>query len=138
MAKERKYLDEFEMSLLEKYGIKILKKKYDIGDLISMLPKKWNFEDYEFGHKTVQKHFFELHFDGYEWRCASPVWYYSGACIKTVNFESRGETVLQCLLDAVLRLAKDPIGRRYLSKTYVVEDWRYEPDKSKEKDDKLD
>ena len=38
MAKERKYLDEFEMGLLEKYGIKILKKKYDVLDLLDMLP----------------------------------------------------------------------------------------------------
>ena len=41
MKTERKYLDDFEMSLLEKYGIKILKKRYDVSDLLDMLPKKW-------------------------------------------------------------------------------------------------
>ena len=41
MKKERKYLDEFEMGLLEKSGIKRLKKKYDVNDLLDMLPKRW-------------------------------------------------------------------------------------------------
>ena len=41
MARERKYLDEFEMNLLEKYGIKRLKKKYDVIDLLDILPKQW-------------------------------------------------------------------------------------------------
>ena len=55
MTRERKYLDKFEMGLLEKYGIKILKKKYDIGDLLSMLPKKWQTEDVEFGKKNHRR-----------------------------------------------------------------------------------
>jgi hypothetical protein len=56
MTSERKYLNEFEMNILEKYGIRRIKKKYDIGDLLSMLPKTWQIEDYEFGHKTKQNY----------------------------------------------------------------------------------
>ena len=41
MKTERKYLNEWEMSLLEKYGIKMLKKKYDVCDLLDILPKRW-------------------------------------------------------------------------------------------------
>lgn len=33
MKTERKYLEE--------YGIKRLKKKYDVNDLLDMLPKRW-------------------------------------------------------------------------------------------------
>jgi hypothetical protein len=130
MTPERKYLDEFEMGLLEKYGIRILKKKYDIADLLSMLPKQWQEEDYEFGHKTVQTYGLNIEWDGIYWTCTTPIWYTEGACTKTANNRSRGDSVLECFFGAVLRLAKDPMGRRYLSKTYVIEDWRYKAEKN--------
>ena len=125
MTPERKYIDDFEMNLLKKYGIKILKKKYDIADLLSMLPKTWKEGDFEFGHKTVQEYGLNIEFNGYDWSCTTPVWVYGGACVKTADNRAYGETVLLCLLNAVLRLAKDAIGRNYLSKTYVVENFRY-------------
>lgn len=125
MTPERKYLDDFEMNLIKKYGIKILKKKYDIADLLSMLPKTWQEEDFEFGHKTVQNYGLNIEFNGYDWTCTTPVWAYGGACVKTADNKAYGDTVLRCLLNAVLRLAKDSIGRDYLSKTYVVENFKY-------------
>lgn len=129
MTRERKYLDEFEMGLLEKYGIKILKKKYDIGDLLSMLPKKWQTEDVEFGKKITEDWGLNIEFNGYDWSCTTPIYVVSGACVKTINNKAYGDTVLECLLNAVLRCAKDQMGRRYLSKTYVIEDWKYDPKK---------
>lgn len=66
MKKERKYLDEFEMGLLEKYGIKILKKKYDVLDLLDMLPKRWK----EYDNWVTINFWWD---DGMrEWHCTTP------------------------------------------------------------------
>jgi len=76
MAKERKYLDEFEMSLLEKYGIKILKKKYDVLDLLDMLPKRWK----EYDNWTSIQIWYEYGMN--EWHCTTPYWFFEGACVR--------------------------------------------------------
>ena len=126
MSKERKYLDEFEMRLLEKYGIKILKKKYDVLDLLAMLPKRWK----EYDNWTTIDIWWD---DGMrEWNCTTPYWFYEGACVKASWNNVTGDTLLDCLLNAVLTLAKRDRG--FLSKTYAVENWKYKP----EKDEKLD
>lgn len=124
MKTERKYLDEFEMSLLEKYGIKILKKKYDVSDLLDMLPKKWkegNKRDRNESWNGIQ---IEYDYGTSEWTCTTPHWFYGGACGVVTWNTVRGATLLECLLGAVLTLAKKG-DRRYLKKTYVVEDWKY-------------
>lgn len=117
---ERKYLDEFEMGLLENYGIKILKKKYDVNDLIEILPKKWKEYDNWVG--------IEITYDWSmnEWHCTTPWWFTGGACVISTWNYVKGDTLLVCLLNAVLTLAKR--DRRYLSKKYVVEDWKYVPE----------
>ena len=119
--KERKYLDEFEMSLLKKYGIKTLKFKYDISDLLDMLPKKWKDKN----GNTVG---FNIWYD-----CGMNMWYTHvpseiSELNRTHNYHQRGDTMIECLLIAVLELAKDPYGRTLLSKTYVVEPWKYKED----------
>jgi alpha-ketoglutarate-dependent taurine dioxygenase len=130
MAKERKYLDEFEMNLLEKYGIKRLKKKYDVNDLLDILPKRWkegNKENHDENWKTIQ---FWWDDGMREWHCTTPYWFFEGACVKATWNDVRGDTLVECLLAAVLTLAKR--DRRFLSKTYVVEDWRYKPENKDE------
>lgn len=120
MSKERKYLDEFEMRLLEKYGIKILKKKYDVLDLLAMLPKRWK----EYDNWTTIDIWWD---DGMrEWNCTTPYWFYEGACVKASWNNVTGDTLLDCLLNAVLTLAKRDRG--FLSKTYAVENWKYKPE----------
>jgi len=51
-------------------------------------------------------------------------WIFGGACGVVTWNTVRGATLLECLLGAVLTLAKKG-DRRYLKKTYVVEDWKY-------------
>lgn len=120
---ERKYLDEFEMGLLKDYGIKILKKKYDVTDLLDMLPKQWK----EGSKKTRDECWVEIQIwwdhGMREWHCTTPWWFIEGACVKATWNDVRGDSLLLCLLNAVLTLAKR--DRRYLSKKYVVEDWKY-------------
>lgn len=124
MATERKYLDEFEMSLLEKYGIKILKKKYDVLDLLAMLPKRWK----EYDNWVTINFWWD---EGMrEWHCTTPYWFFEGACVRATWNDVRGDTLLTCLLNAVLTLAKRDRG--FLSKTYVVEDWKYKPENKDE------
>lgn len=130
MAKERKYLDEFEMNLLEKYGIKRLKKKYDVNDLLDILPKRWkegNKENHDENWKTIQ---FWWDDGMREWHCTTPYWFFEGACVKATWNDVRGDTLVECLLAAVLTLAKR--DRRFLSKTYVVENWKYKPENKDE------
>lgn len=128
MSKERKYLNEFEMSLLEKYGIKRLKKKYDVNDLLDILPKRWK----EGNKKDNDEHWerIELWWDYgmREWHCTTPYWFWEGACVKATWNDVSGNTLVECLLEAVLTLAKRGFYRDYLSKTYVVENWRYKPE----------
>ena len=120
MKSERKYLDDFEMGLLKKYGIKILKKKYDAMDLLAMLPKRWK----EYGNWTTIDIWWD---DGMrEWNCTTPYWFYEGACVKASWNNVTGDTLLDCLLNAVLTLAKRDRG--FLSKTYAVENWKYKPE----------
>ena len=126
MKKERKYLDEFEMGLLEKSGIKRLKKKYDVNDLLDMLPKRWkegNKENHDENWVTIQ---FWWDDGMREWHCTTPYWFFEGACVKATWNDVRGDTLVECLLAAVLTLAKRDRG--FLSKTYVVENWRYKPE----------
>ena len=124
MKTERKYLDEFEMSLLEKYGIKILKKKYDVSDLLDMLPKKWKEGNKRDRNESWNGIRIEYDYGTSEWTCTTPHWFYGGACgVVTWNTVS-GETLVECLLGAVLTLASKG-ERQYLKKTYVVEDWKY-------------
>ena len=126
---ERKYLNEFEMGLLEEYGIKRLKKKYDVNDLLEMLPKRWKEGDRERHEEHWER--IEFWWDYYmrEWHCTTPYWFWEGACVKATWNDVRGNTLVECLREAVLTLAKRGY-REYLSKKYVVEDWKY---KSKEK-----
>ena len=123
---ERKYLDEFEMGLLKTYGIKILKKKYDVTDLLDMLPKQWK----DGSKETRDEHWTEIQIwwdhGMREWHCTTPWWFIEGACVKATWNDVRGDSLLLCLLNAVLTLAKR--DRRYLSKKYVVEDWKYVPE----------
>lgn len=123
---ERKYLDEFEMGLLKKYGIKILKKKYDVTDLLDMLPKQWK----EGNKETMDECWVEIQIwwdhGMREWHCTTPWWFIEGACVKATWNDVRGDSLLLCLLNAVLTLAKR--DRRSLSKKYVVEDWKYVPE----------
>ena len=133
MAKERKYLDEFEMSLLEKYGIKRLKKKYDVNDLLDILPKRWkegNKENHDENWITIQ---FWWDDGMREWHCTTPYWFFEGACVKATWNDVRGDTLVECLLEAVLTLAKRGFYRDYLRKTYVVENWKYKPEDKDEK-----
>ena len=124
MKTERKYLDEFEMSLLEKYGIKILKKKYDVSDLLDMLPKKWKEGNKRDRNESWNGIRIEYDYGTSEWTCTTPHWFYGGACgVVTWNIV-RGDTLVECLLRAVLTLASKG-DRQYLKKTYVVEDWKY-------------
>lgn len=125
MKTERKYLDEFEMSLLEEYGIKRLKKKYDANDLLDMLPKQWkegNKENHDECWCSIQ---IWWDYGMREWNCTTPYWFWEGACVKATWNNVRGETLVQCLLNAVLTLAKRGY-REYLKKTYVVENWKFE------------
>ena len=127
MKKERKYLDEFEMGLLEKSGIKRLKKKYDVNDLLDMLPKRWkegNKENHDENWVTIQ---FWWDDGMREWHCTTPYWFFEGACVKATWNDVRGDTLVLCLLNAVLTLARRG-HREYLKKTYVVEDWKFKPE----------
>ena len=63
-----------------------------------------------------------------EWHCTTPYWFWEGACVKATWNDVRGDTLVECLLAAVLTLAKRGFYRDYLSKTYVVENWRYKPE----------
>lgn len=123
---ERKYLDEFEMGLLKRYGIKILKKKYDVTDLLDMLPKQWK----DGSKETRDERWAEIQIwwdrGMREWHCTTPWWFIEGACVKATWNDVKGDSLLLCLLNAVLTLAKR--DRRYLSKKYVVEDWKYVPE----------
>ena len=127
MKKERKYLDEFEMSLLEKYGIKRLKKKYDVNDLLDMLPKQWkegNKKNHDESWCSIQ---ISWDYGMREWHCTTPYWFWGGACVKATWNDVRGDTLVECLLNAVLTLARRGY-REYLKKTYVVEDWKFKPE----------
>lgn len=123
MKKERKYLDEFEMSLLEKYGIKRLKKKYDAIDLLDMLPKQW-----KEGNEANNEVWFSLEFrwDHYlkRWYCITPTWKWEHC----PEIEVWGDTLVECLLYAVLRMARRG-DRDMLKKTYLVENWKCVPEK---------
>ena len=126
MKKERKYLDEFEMGLLEKSGIKRLKKKYDVNDLLDMLPKRWkegNKENHDENWITIQ---FWWDDGMREWHCTTPYWFFEGACVKATWNDVRGDTLVLCLFNAVLTLARRGY-REYLKKTYV-EDWKFKPE----------
>lgn len=80
MKAERKYLDKFEMSLLEKYGIKILKKKYDVSDLLDMLPKRWKEGNKRDRNESWNGIRIEYDYSASEWTCTTPYWFYGGAC----------------------------------------------------------
>ena len=79
---ERKYLDEFEMGLLKEYGIKILKKKYDVTDLLDMLPKQWKDSSKETRDECWSE--IQIWWDHCmrEWHCTTPWWFIEGACVK--------------------------------------------------------
>lgn len=127
MKKERKYLDEFEMTILEKAGIKRLKKKYDANDLLDMLPKQWK----EGNKKDKTEHWVSINiwwdYGMKEWHCTTPYWFMEGACVKATWNDVRGEIFIDCLLNAVLTLARRGY-REFLKKTYVVEDWKFKPE----------
>ena len=132
MSKERKYLDEYEMSLLLKYGIDFGdKKKIDVTDLLNILPKSWKNDD------SDRKEAFRIEWDygmG-EWVCNSPVYAFRAGpgLVSAVCNSARGDTMVSCLLNAVLRIAKNPCERDMLSKTVLVKGWRFE-----EVDNKID
>lgn len=125
MKKERKYLDEFEMGLLEKAGIKRLKKKYDANDLLAMLPKEWKEGTKEAKNENWCS--IEIRWNHFwkRWYCTSPTWKWENCPDNEVS----GETLVECLLCAVLKMARRG-DRDMLSKTYLVENWKFKPEEN--------
>ena len=124
MSKERKYLDEFEMSLLLKYGIDFgSKKRIDATDLLNILPKTWKTDD-----NGTEAFRIEWDYGMREWVCNSPVYAFKTGpgLVGAVCNSTRGDTMTSCLLNAVLRIAKQPAERDLLSKSVLVKDWKFE------------
>lgn len=118
MKPERKYLNEEERQLLWKYGVKC-PKKCGVNDLLAILPRKW------MDGSWVN---FSISTDEMGWHCNSPWVNYDGACGMVANPQAHGDTMLECLLDAVLRLAKherDWLSNGCLANTGLYEDDLY-------------
>lgn len=103
MEQERKYLTKDEMKILYKYGIKLTRDRYDAYDLLSILPYRWK----EGSKKNRDEHWEYINFykDDTGWTCTTPYWQYDGAC-ELVGWNTvHGDTLVECLFNAVLRLA---------------------------------
>ena len=118
MKTERKYLNNFEMSILEKYGIKKLKKRYDVSDLLDMLPKRWKEGNKETNDEAWSSIQIWFNPSSMEWNCTTPYWFFEGACVKSTWNNVTGDTLLECLLNAVLTLIKRGF-KEYIKKIYI-------------------
>jgi len=119
MKAERKHLNDEERTMLWRHGVKC-PRKCGVQDLLAMLPSRWK----ERGEWV----YMELWRDSLGWNCNSPYTEVQGACGTVACGKARGDTMLECLLNAVLRLAvheRDLLSRGCLANTGLYEDDLY-------------